>query len=149
MDRGRQLAQLVELDAMQRLQLVEARVSLAETIDALHLAGERVEAHLRDLGQYESDFDALLGGASFDPDAMRRAGHAIMMGEDRLAASREAEERARQAESEMRIGWHHERQRLAAIAQRRREVERKSAQAADDRAAIDALALADARERLA
>ncbi len=91
---------------------MEVRVSLAGAVDELRLAGERVGAALCELDECESDFDALLGGDLFDPDAMGRSGYAIMLAEDRLGASRDEEAQARRIESEMRIGWHRERQRL-------------------------------------
>lgn len=148
MDRRRKLTRLAELNAMQELQLMEVRVSLAGAVDELRLAGERVGACLRELGQCESEFDALLGGNLFDPDAMGRSGYAIMLAEDRLGASRDEEAQARRTESEMRIGWHRERQRLATIARQRRNLGRKSDRVSEDRASVDLLALAGARERV-
>lgn len=148
MDRRRRLAKLVQLKTMQHLQLGEARVSLADAIDDLQVAGERIRDSARELDLREREFDAVLGGMVFDPDAMRRAGHAIMIAEDGLAETREDEARAQRVESDMRIGWHHERLRLAGIERRRRDAERKSAQIKEDKAGIDALALGAERERL-
>ncbi|NIJ36961.1 hypothetical protein FHR22_001645 [Sphingopyxis panaciterrae] len=147
MDRRRTLGKLTQLDTVQRLQLADARLSLADAMDGLRIAGERTCASVRELQLSETEFDGILSAISFDPDALRRAAHAIMIAEKKVTERREIEDLARQAERDKRTGWHQQRSRLSAIERQRRNVERKLAQIREDRAAIDALALAAERER--
>lgn len=146
MDRRRSLAALVRLSAIQHLQLAEARMDLAGAIDVHDVAKERAQDSVRECAWWESEFDNLLGCQTFDPEAVRRAGHAIMIAEEQVAERREAEAHAELAETVARTGWHRQRLRLAAIARQRRNVERKVAQVGEDRAAVDALSLATSRE---
>lgn len=148
MDRARILGKLTQLDAVQRLQLAGARLSLADAMDELRTADADTRESLRDLELSENAFNEILGAISFDPDAMRRAARAIMITEDKVQEQRKIEDLARQAEEDKRTGWHQERSRLSAIKQQRRSVERKLAQIKEDKAAIDALALAAERERM-
>lgn len=147
MDRRRALSKLTQLDAVQRLQLAGARLSLADAMDGLRVAGERTRASVRELQLSETEFDHILVAISFDPDAMTRAAHAIMIAEEKVAERSEIEDMAWQAERDKRTSWHQERSRLSAIERQRRSVERKLAQIREDKAAIDALALAAERER--
>lgn len=146
MDRRRSHTTLVRLSAIQHLQLAEARMALAAAIDARDVAKQQVQDSMRECAQRESEFDSLLRCPTFDPEAARRAGHAIMIAEEQVAERRGAEAHAELGEAEARTGWHRQRLRLAAIARQRRDAERKAAQIGEDRACIDALSLAAGRE---
>jgi len=76
---------------------------------------------------------------------MRRAGLAILVAEERLAETCEARHQAEAAEDAARAEWHGHRLRARAIGEHRRRMHRKLVQTAEDKAAVDLIALAASR----
>ncbi|KTE42950.1 hypothetical protein ATE62_04340 [Sphingopyxis sp. HIX] len=146
MDRKRHFAALTGLGAVQRLQVAAARAELADAMDALATKEEAAEASRRQLQTSERYYEDVLAAASFDPDAMRRAGLAILVAEDRLAETRDARHQAEAAEGAARAEWHGHRLRARAIGEHRRRMHRKLVQTAEDKAAVDLIALAASKE---
>ena len=145
MDRKRHLAALTGLGEVQQLQVAAARAELADALDELVTAEEATGKSRQQLQMSETAYEETLAAASFDPDAMRRAGFAILMSEDRLEQMVDTQRRAEIAQVAARAEWHGHRMRLRAVGEQRRHLRRKLVQMSEDKAAIDIMALAASR----
>ncbi|HZG34041.1 MAG TPA: hypothetical protein VEZ59_12250 [Sphingopyxis sp.] len=130
------------LGELQRLQLARSQALLTDAVDALAHARASTAAGRDALAQVERDFDIMLARASFDPEAMRRAGMGILIAEDVLAGHAATEAQAAANEGAARHEWHSDRQRSDVIDARRCRLTRKLAQVTEDKAAIDLVSLA-------
>ena len=142
MDRKRRFAALTGLGVVQQLQVAAARAELADALDALVTAEQATGKSRQQLQMSEADFAETLAAASLDPDAMRRAGFAILIAEDRLEQMADAQRQTEITEVAARAEWHGHRLRLRAIGEQRRHLHRKLVQMSEDKAAIDIMALA-------
>lgn len=141
MYRKRNFAALTDLCSVQRLHIAAARVDLADALDQLAASANAIAASRKIADEIESDLNRVLASPSLDPDAMWRAGTAIVSAEAELIENVERGRQAELAELAARQEWHSQRIRSRTLDDRRDGLHRKLMQLTEDKVVTEVMAL--------